>query len=68
MRAVSAADRIQVSILLHLGDRLSTAPDEFTDGESNIPGNAAKEDGRHIATAVNGNGGRATVRVAKLLV
>ena len=51
-----------------LGDRLSTASDKFTDGEADIPGNATKEDGRHIATAVNGNRGRSTVRVAKLLV
>ena len=67
-RAVSAAGRFQVSSLTHLGDRLSTAPDEFTDREADIPGNATKEDGRHIATAVNGNRGRSTVRVAKLLV
>ena len=50
------------------GCRLSTALNEFAGGQADIPGDAAKQDGRKVAAPMHRDGRRATIRMAETLV
>lgn len=61
--------------LYHMGirSRVSRSGDsavleELAHGEANVPRDAAQQDGRDVAPRMKGDGGRAPVRMAKLLV